>query len=348
MRQKERTKIVITVLVLAGFLLLLKFTWIQKQKNAEMQVAIYVNGAPVTVREFRQRMEYDYRALTIDHFTKKWGGESDGEFWDTEFDGMTPREYLTEKTIEACTLIKIQTLEMQKRDILKDISYESFLRDMERENQRRKELVERGGIIYGPQQYSENEYFIYVFSNLQKELKEQLAKELGWNEADKLQAYYLENRDTYFKYSDQIEVLKIVFAYDKDTKEEIYAQLEEIRQIASDWQKFEKAGSEVGIVERQLFTEESARSDSRYYEPLKLAAMELEPGSVSQVIDDGERLALIYCVSREEGEYIPFNTVIDQVSSLHSDECYEKWLMERYGEADIVVKQVKAITDEAE
>ena len=76
--------------------------------------------------------------------------------------------------------------------------------------------------------------------------------------------------------------------------------------------------------------------------------MELEPGSVSQVIDDGERLALIYCVSREEGEYIPFNTVIDQVSSLHSDECYEKWLMERYGEADIVVKQVKAITDEAE
>lgn len=336
------------ILLVIVLILALGIFWFHRRKNSDMQTAMYVNGEPVTVREFRQRMEYDYRALTIDHFTRNWGAEADKEFWDKEFDGITPREYLKEKTIESCALIKLQTLKMKEMGILEDISYQSFLQDLETENQRRKEITESGGVIYGPQQYSENEYFEYVFSNLREDLKEQMAAELGWNTEDNLKEYYERYKDTYYRYSDDIEILKLVIPYEKASKDDIYEKLDQVVQASVDRTSFEEAAGAVGEVEAQTFTEETARSDSRYYEALKLAAMELEPESVSQVIDDGEMLAVIYCVSKTDGGYIPFDSIKDNISQLYCEECYDEWLKNQYEAAEITVKNVEKIVKEVE
>lgn len=330
------------VILCFGVVCLVKF------KYSEMQPIMYVNGEKVTIREFKQRMEYDYRAVTIDYFFRNWGAQVDEEFWSKNFDGVTPREYLTEKTIENCALIKLQTLKMKEMGLINDISYQSFLRDLKTENQRRKENVQKGGIIYGPEQYSENEYFEYVFSNLRKELKEKMATELGWNEESRLQEYYETLKDVYYKYSDDIEIMKLVIPYDNSTKAENYLKLEKVVKASVDEESFEKAASVLGKLEFQNFTEESARNDSRYFESLKLAAMSMEPDSVSQVIDDGENLSVIYCISKIDGGYMPFDSIRDNVRQQYYDQCFDEWLNKQYAEAEVVVKNVEKIVRKVE
>ena len=338
-----------TIFLLIGALILcLGIVCLTKCKYSEMQPIMYVNGEPVTIREFKQRMEYDYRAVTIDYFARNWNAQVDEEFWGKRFRDITPREYLAERTIENCALIKIQTLKMKEMGIINDISYQSFLSDLEVENQRRKETVQKGGIIYGPEQYSENEYFEYVFSNLRKELKEKMATELGWNEESELQEYYETFKDSYYKYSDDIEIIKLVVPYNNDSKSETYSKLEKIVKASVDKESFEKAANVLGEIEVQNFTEETARSDSRYFEPLKLAAMSLEPDSVSQVIDDGENLSVIYCVSKIDGGYIPFDSIRDNVRQQYYDQCFDEWLNNQYAKAEIVVKNVERIVREVE
>lgn len=333
--------------IFAGFvvlcILVVVFSFISRHFVFNFQTAMLVNGEPVTVREFEQQMEYGYRAFTLNHFVQTHNIEVDKDFWDKELGGITPREFLMENTAKACALIKIQELKMKEKGILSDISYSSFLKDFERENKRRREIVSQGGVIYGPQQYSENDYFEYVFSNLQVDLKDQMAKEYGWYEKSNLKDYYEENKDTYYRYSENIDILKLVIPYSMGTKEEIYNQLIAVSEMATDRESFEMMAGQIGEVEDQRFTEETARTDSRYFEALKLAAMELEENSVSGVIDDGENLAVIYCISKEETGYIPFDDVIDNVGKLYVDECYEKWLNDEFAKAEIILKKAEKV-----
>lgn len=326
-----------------GFISILAIFLVFKCSKSDYKAVMYVDGEPVTIQEFKQRMEYDYRAVTIDYFTKNHHAVIGENFWNQQFDGVTPYQFLIDKTIEGCTYIKIQELEMQKRGVLEDISYQSFLKDFERENQRRKEIVENGGVIYGPQQYSENEYFEYVFANLKIELKDRMAKDLGWNDEKNLRQYYEEHKDTYYKKTDDIEILKISVPYNKSTKENLYTQLMNVVNNSSDRESFEKSASLVGEVVSQTFTEDTARTDSRYNELLKLTAMDMNPGSVSNVIDDGEKLAVIYCLSKKDGGYVAFESVSENVNKMYVDECYGNWLEERYNKANVFLEDIEKI-----
>lgn len=339
MRQRKRSKIYFTI----GVILILVTLLLHRRHNPEQQIVMCVDTEPVTVREFMQRMEYEYRAITIDYFTNKYDVAIEEDFWNQEFDGITPKDYLINKTTQACTEIKIQELEMKKMGLLEDISYSSFLDDLQIENQRRKEIIEEGGVIYGPEQYSENEYFEYVFGNLKKDLKNKMADTYGWLEEKELKKYYDKNKEVYYKTSDDIEILKLVVPYDKDTRENLYQQLHKISMQVSDRLSFEKEAGKFGKVTAQSFTEESARTDSRYYEVLKLAAMKIPQDSVSNVLDDGENLAIIYCVAKKEGDYITYEQVAENVIKLYVDDCYEKWLEKRTGEVSVELKNLEEL-----
>lgn len=123
-------------------------------------------------------------------------------------------------SIEDCARIKLAELAMKEYGLLKDISYRTFLDNLERENQRREESYQKEQVIYGPQKYGEGEYFAHTFANLEKELKKKLDEEFGWS------------------------------------REEIKKALEQVRKEVQNGKTFAEAAQKLGTVETQRFDEE--------------------------------------------------------------------------------------------
>lgn len=48
---------------------------------------------------------------------------------------------------------------MLEAGVLEDAGYEAFLEDWRRENQRRRQALERGEALYGPESYTEEQYY---------------------------------------------------------------------------------------------------------------------------------------------------------------------------------------------
>lgn len=118
-------------------------------------------------------------------------------------------------SIEDCARIKLAELAMKEYGLLKDISYRTFLDNLERENQRREESYQKEQVIYGPQKYGDGEYFAHTFANLEKELKKKLDEEFGWSREENLKRYYEKHKDAYYRRSDSIEVEKITLPYEE-------------------------------------------------------------------------------------------------------------------------------------
>lgn len=339
-QKRKLDKVLCAVFLTVGCLVILWGILLESGlgKKTKEQVTFTVNGEAVTEREVSQRIAYMHRAVTIDHFSREKGMELDEGFWDRECNGITPRQYLKEQAIEDCARIKLAELAMKEYGLLEDVSYQAFLDSLERENQRREESNRKGQVIYGPQKYGEGEYFAYAFANLETELKKRLDEALGWSAEENLKRYYEEHKDTYYRYSDSIEVEKITLPYEKASREELEKELEQVRKEVEGGKSFVEAAQKLGTVETQRFDEESAREDSRHYEPLKLAVMELKKQEISPVIDDGSSLSVLFCTAKEEGGYRPYEEAADNVVSLVREESYEKWLDTAYREADLQIK----------
>lgn len=144
-------------------------------------------------------------------------------------------------SIEDCARIKLAELAMKEYGLLKDISYRTFLDNLERENQRREESYQKEQVIYGPQKYGDGEYFAHTFANLEKELKKKLDEEFGWSREENLKRYYGKHKDAYYRRSDSIKVEKITLPYEKASREEIVKSLEQVRKEIQDGKPFTEA-----------------------------------------------------------------------------------------------------------
>ena len=61
----------------------------------------------------------------------------------------------------------------------KDITYREFLKLFQQENLRRRETAAQGGVVYGPEQYSESGYYHYLHNTRLQELREAMYVKSG-------------------------------------------------------------------------------------------------------------------------------------------------------------------------
>lgn len=95
----------------------------------------------------------------------------DDAFWKkvTE-DGRTVSEKLEEAAKDQCTYEYTLLLLAKEKGLADSASFQDIKKDMEKENQRRSDAVERGEVIYGNKEYSMSTYMSYYLSNLTREL----------------------------------------------------------------------------------------------------------------------------------------------------------------------------------
>lgn len=121
----------------------------------------------------------------------------DEAFWARKADGeVTTADVLKEKAKQECLYDQMLLIIAQKKGIADSHSFEDIRKDMEEENQERKEKIESGRIVYGNKSYSVETYMSYYFSNLIHELmKEMEDQELKFTDEELMQYCLSHNKD---------------------------------------------------------------------------------------------------------------------------------------------------------
>lgn len=121
----------------------------------------------------------------------------DEAFWARKADGeATTADVLKEKAKQECLYDQMLLIIAQKKGIADSHSFEDIRKDMEEENQERKEKIESGRIVYGNKSYSVETYMSYYFSNLIHELmKEMEDQELKFTDEELRQYCLSHNKD---------------------------------------------------------------------------------------------------------------------------------------------------------
>ena len=121
----------------------------------------------------------------------------DEAFWARKADGeATTADVLKEKAKQECLYDQMLLIIAKKKGIADSHSFEDIRKDMEEENQERKEKIESGRIVYGNKSYSVETYMSYYFSNLIHELmKEMEDQELKFTDEELMQYCLSHNKD---------------------------------------------------------------------------------------------------------------------------------------------------------
>ncbi|MEI7980239.1 MAG: metallophosphoesterase [Bacteroidota bacterium] len=141
--------------------------------SGDIAAVARVNGEPISVREF-MLMAQKGRAEVIRFFRIHYNLEFGEDFWTQVTDGKSPSEMLKRRTLDTLVSMKLQQITARNLGLTGDISYKGFLLGLENENRRRLDAKNKGKVIFGPVQYSEEVYYDYLFSNLVIALKKKM------------------------------------------------------------------------------------------------------------------------------------------------------------------------------
>jgi hypothetical protein len=140
-----------------------------------MTVALTVNGDSVPVREFELFVDQD-RAATFGYFKEHYQDADKAGFWTTPYGGQTPRQYLFKLAVADTVRTTVQQALGRTYALMPGGGYAAFLLAWTAENARRLQAVSEHQPIYGPVQYTEANYFTYLFDELTTNLQAALVK----------------------------------------------------------------------------------------------------------------------------------------------------------------------------
>ena len=108
-----------TILILISVVLFLLCSCAEDE--AVTTVAV-VNGETVTQEEF-DYFKARKRADVINYYISEFNAKVDEDFWQTDFNGITPEKDLEDRAISECVKAKIQLVLCRENGIYDDISF---------------------------------------------------------------------------------------------------------------------------------------------------------------------------------------------------------------------------------
>ena len=175
-KRRGRTVGLMAVLILCGVgvaLLIRALAPASPVSPVSEQTVLRINGQAVPVREFLQFVADD-RAATIGYFQQHYGANVDSNFWSESFGNTTPRAYLIRAAVMDATRFVVQVEEAEKLKTVVGFTYPGFLNSWNAENARRAQDLAAGKVIYGPQQYTEANYFQTISGTISSTLEQKL------------------------------------------------------------------------------------------------------------------------------------------------------------------------------
>ena len=141
-----------------------------KRNDADKyQTVAFINGEPIALGEFRLFLQ-DQEANTAQYFFSKYGVEDQKGFWTNNFNGEIPRNVAKQKALEVLKKIKLEQILMKQNNVVDDIGYRMFLKQLLEENNLRKKPRTSRSPVYGLNNFGEIEYYKYLHSSRLYEL----------------------------------------------------------------------------------------------------------------------------------------------------------------------------------
>ncbi len=318
------------------------FLWFFRVNSMDTTI-FTVNGEKVTKEEFLA-ISSGLRGSVYSDFVLKYGEAEDGDFWTTNFDGQIPREVLKKQTLEKIKKIKIEQILFKKYGLVDDISYQSFQKELQSENKRRKTAVAKNEPIYGPIQYNEKAYYDYLQEDREEKLKKKLISSDLSSTEEEIGKYYDNHKDELFCKSEDMNVEKISVSYldsygnpSKDLKAKAEKLLESIIN-GDDFQKsdiasIEQSGLTVEYAEQ--IVNETSRMDTDIFNKV----VSLQKGQFSDIYEEDNCIYIFRIVDIISNGYKAISEVRDQIVSFLADEKYNSLLEKLLSESKIVVNE---------
>lgn len=137
-----------------------------------------IDGLPVTLREFRLVMENEAVALTYGHFAEAYAATRGSDFWTSSHGGTRPIDYAIDLTLQSLVTIRVEKELAQERGIAVEPDYSTFVSGWQAENERRRAALSTGEPIFGPDQYSEYQYYLLIHQQVRATLTAAIANEV--------------------------------------------------------------------------------------------------------------------------------------------------------------------------
>lgn len=239
-----------------------------------------------------------------------------------------------EETLDALVRIKTIQLEAVRHGLLESAAYSAFLDELERENERRRTALDRGEWIAGPQQFSADNYYENRQADLENRLTEQLLRTRFDVSDQALERYFADNRDRFVRKHDIIKLLKVTVPIHADdlsgygeARRTAWARAEALRSRLleeAEPQALDAVWTGIAeVAETEVIDESNYREMSKYRNDFYHAALHLETGEVSPVLEDQGMLVAIRALSRENGGYRALEEVREEVRQRYIDHLFD-------------------------
>lgn len=248
------------------------------------------------------------------------------------------QEELKQASLEEC--IRRQTiLQLAKREgLIEQINYQELLKKMEQENKERKQKKEKGGIIYGIEQYNPQIYFTYLFNNLIPELITTLKeKELKIEEEELLQ-YYRDHSEIRQESPESASV--IIWMIDENAELTQKEKKKELNQLHK--KIVEQKNTNVETTENIIKTEVNVTRNSRIIQRdplLEKEVFKLKEKEFSKVVENGENYFFIYCKKYSPKQKLSFEKQKDYLETILRKQKFDELINKKVKEADIKIKK---------
>lgn len=122
--------------------------------------------------EWQEFLQQQKSAVTV-YYTQNYGCTVfDDAFWSTEYDGQTPldcaRNRALDTLIDNCVVLRAA----QERDLIENIDLRTLKKEWKGFNKQRESSVSMNSVMYGPIEYSFENYYRHLISNLRNSLEE--------------------------------------------------------------------------------------------------------------------------------------------------------------------------------
>ncbi|MDF2986809.1 MAG: hypothetical protein K0R50_2319 [Eubacterium sp.] len=305
-----------------------------------------VNGEPISIDLFKSKLQSE-SSNTYDYFYRKYGAKDSENFWTTGYHGEIPIEYARKNALNKCIEILVQQKLAKNKGVVEDISYAAFLKDLEKENTRRREAVDKGEIIYGPVRYSEKDYFDYTFSNMVISLKEQLrTNEFALTEDEVKKLYYQKKNS--FNFINK-KVLKIYIPYvsgsksssSGEEKQRMEDALKGIKQQLLPGKDMAGLnGSHKGVKVKEIILDNKF-TKQQYLETAgsREAANNLKAGEISDFYEEDGALCMLKVLSSSQAEFPDLEKLEAAIKAEAVDRKYEKLITDLIKSANVQVNE---------
>ncbi len=335
----------LAIAALAGMVIAAISIWSSRAGAVpEEEPVAVVNDSPVTAVEFMREAERQ-RASVIDYFYRTYGAKMGHHFWESAFNGENPETALKERTLKEIVRTKVELELFQEHGLIHGTSDADLIRELEKENERRRAAIRANQPVYGPVHLDEAAFRDIFISKTRGELKEKLSRnELVAND-DTLMRHYEAIKDPMLISEGTVRFDKLTVSY-KDTgsgdgdgrsKDRVRAEMADAKRLADQGMELAEAAKElwVGVGASVAgYTEEELnnRTAGAYYkfQPALYALLTggLPDGRVSPVIDEAAQgsYVLVRITDREAGGYRSFEESRSQVESSYRDTAYSAYL----------------------